>query len=149
MKTHQRCIALTREGGLSAASKSLTKGAPLGHTTAVRNQLQDKHPHNQSPPHLSSSDQPSSNLVPELEVEDLDRAICSFHRLSAAGPSGLRPGHLQEAAKTCLKDELLEHTTSLVRVLIKGEAPRELAPYLAGATLTALPKKDGTVRPIA
>eukprot|EP00973_Karenia_brevis_P036295 5006325-Karenia_brevis.AAC.1 len=140
---------LTREGGFSGASKALTKGAPLGHTSCVRNQLQERHPSNPTPPSLSNSGQPGTGFTPELEVEDLDRAIRSFHRLAAAGPSGFRPGHLQEAIKTCVGDEVLEHTKTLVCLLIRGGAPRELAPFLAGANLIALPKKDGTVRPIA
>ena len=37
----------------------------------------------------------------------------------------------------------------MVRLLVNGEAPREVAPFLAGANLTALPKKDMTVRPVA
>ena len=34
-------------------------------------------------------------------------------------------------------------------LLAKKEAPRDLAPFLAGATLTALPKKDNGIRPVA
>ena len=37
----------------------------------------------------------------------------------------------------------------MVNLLAKGEAPLCLAPFLAGASLTALPKEDGSVRPIA
>ena len=33
--------------------------------------------------------------------------------------------------------------------MAKGDAPLSLAPFLAGATLTALPKKDDDVRPVA
>lgn len=148
-KKHQRCITLTQEGGFSAACKTLSKGAPLGHTTTVKNQLQEKHPANPSQPNLNSTSPPSNHLTPAPDADAVDRAIRSFHRLSSGGPSAFRPGHLQEALKTELRDELLEHTTSLVRLLVRGDAPRELAPHLAGATLTALPKKDGGVRPVA
>eukprot|EP00973_Karenia_brevis_P024705 3406940-Karenia_brevis.AAC.1 len=33
--------------------------------------------------------------------------------------------------------------------MARGDVPRALAPFLAGASLTALPKKDSSVRPIA
>ena len=44
---------------------------------------------------------------------------------------------------------MLERCTALINLLARGDAPRNLAPYLAGATLTALPKKDDSIRPIA
>ena len=37
----------------------------------------------------------------------------------------------------------------MVGLLARGEAPSSLAPYLAGASLNALPKKDNGIRPIA
>eukprot|EP00666_Eupelagonemidae_sp_cell4sb_P018063 gene18063-biopygen37043 len=37
----------------------------------------------------------------------------------------------------------------MTNILARGEAPRALAPYLAGAALVALGKEDGGVRPIA
>ena len=54
--------------------------------------------------------------------------------LRAAGPHPPR-----------LRDEL----TEVIRLLLRGEAPLELAPHLAGATLHALPKGAGDLRPIA
>eukprot|EP00973_Karenia_brevis_P077158 10715292-Karenia_brevis.AAC.1 len=81
---HQRCINLTREGGYSSACKALTKGAPLGHTCTVRDQLQAKHPPNTNPPNLSALGLPNTNLAPQPDAEEVERAIRSFHRLSAA-----------------------------------------------------------------
>ena len=43
--------------------------------------------------------------------------------------------NLQEALHFELCDEVLEHTTTLVSLFVKGQAPHEVAPYLAGATL--------------
>ena len=91
----------------------------------------------------------SSNLVPPADVEQVERGIRSFHRLSGGGPSGLRPVHLKNCISTEYRDEILGNCTSLVNLLAKGDAPLILAPYLAGATLTALPKRDDDVRPVA
>jgi len=71
------------------------------------------------------------------------------HRLSGGGPCGPNPPHLQQALCPALRDEVRDHVTSLVQLLAAGQAPVELAPSLAGATLAALPKKDGDVRPRA
>ena len=146
---HSRCIDLCGEGAFSSGCKALTKGAPLSFSSSVMQQLRDKHPQNTSPPQPSLLTATPTDQVPTFTAESVDRAIRSFHRLSGAGPSGFRPAHLQEALRGELKDEILTHATSLVQLLAKGTAPRALAPYLAGATLTALPKKDGSVRPIA
>ena len=44
---------------------------------------------------------------------------------------------------------MLEHLCDLVNLLARGQAPTEVAPWLCGASLMALPKKDGSSRPIA
>ena len=46
-------------------------------------------------------------------------------------------------------DRMLEQLTALTGVLARGEAPRDVAPYVAGAALFPLAKKAGGVRPIA
>ena len=46
-------------------------------------------------------------------------------------------------------DEVREQLTGLVNPLARGEAPKPIADCLAGATLIALEKKDGGIRPIA
>lgn len=73
----------------------------------------------------------------------------SFHRLSGAGPSGLKLLHLHPALVEELCDDVINHLTALVQLLARGQAPRTVAPFLAVATLSALPKKDGSIRPIA
>ena len=73
----------------------------------------------------------------------------SFAHASAPGPSGLRPDHVRESLSTAHGDEVLVHLTTVCQLLARGEAPRCLAAHFAGATLHALPKKSGGVRPIA
>ena len=46
-------------------------------------------------------------------------------------------------------EEVLEQLSGLVALLVQGRAPRDVAKWLGGATLLAMPKKDGGVRPIA
>ena len=144
----QRCIDLCAEGGDSAACKALVKEPPVGHSATTHRQLAAKHPPNNRPPSLNTLLGPRGP-PPTLDGNCVERAIRSFHRLSGGGPSGLKPLHLQQALCPELRDQVLEHTTALVQLFAAGLAPRELAPFLAGASLAALPKKDGDVRPIA
>ena len=79
--------------------------------------------------------------VPDLTQEQVVAAIRAFKRGSAAGPSGLHGAHLREALAGA-HDEGAPHLTIVVLLLAHGEAPADLAPHLAGATLHALPKGD-------
>ena len=98
---------------------------------------------------MSSFGNASDSLVPQASVDLVESCIRSFHRLSGGGPSGLRPIHLQNCLATEHRDEFLEQCKSIINLLAKGDAPLSIAPLLAGATLTALPKKDNGIRPVA
>ena len=149
MQQQNRCISLTSEGGLSNACKALVSQPPVSHTEETTNILAAKHPPATSPVNMSAFGSASSSLVPLTDVALTEQGINSFHRLSGGGPSGLRPIHLKNCMSTEYRDEVLERCTALITVLSKGDAPKSLAPYLAGANLTALPKKDNGVRPVA
>ena len=145
----ERCMSLAAEGGLSNACKSLVSSTPLGHSAEVTRLLTDKHPAAEQPVDLSHFGNASSSLVPPADVDIVNKCISSFHRLSGGGPSGLRPIHIKNCLATEHRDEVPERCCALMNVLAKGEAPSVLAPFLAGATLTALPKKDDGIRPVA
>ena len=146
---HSRCISLAGEGGLSNACKALVSPPPLGENTEVLQSLIDKHPSAENPVDLSAFGPASSSLVPTTDVDTVEQCIRSFHRLSGGGPSGLRPIHLKNCLSTIHRDEVLEQCTALCNILAKGDAPLTLAPFIAGANLTALPKKDNGIRPVA
>ena len=76
-------------------------------------------------------------------------ALKSFNKHSGAGPSGLRPFHLRQALVPAHSDQVVDHLSSLVLLMTRGEAHADISPWLCGALLTALPKKDGSFRPIA
>ena len=143
------CISLVGEGGLSNACKALVNPRPISHTMEVSQCMQDKHPPADQPVDLRAFGNASSALVPLADVALVERCIRSFHRLSGGGSSSLRPIHLKICLSTEHRDEFLERCTALVNILAKGDAPVTLAPFLAGATLTALPKKDDGICPVA
>ena len=145
----ERCISLVSEGGLTNACKALVDPSPIRPTPEISRQMKDKHPRASEQVDLSSFGEASSSLVPLADVNLVESCIRSFHRLSGGGSSGLRPIHLINCLSTEHRDELLERCTTLVNTLAKGDAPLSIAPFLAGANLTALPKKDDGIRPLA
>ena len=74
---------------------------PLNHTDEVTGLLADKHPPSVQPVDMSTFGNTSRGLVPLTDVDQVEKCIRSFHRLSGGGPSGLRPIHL----KNCLSTE--------------------------------------------
>ena len=144
---HARCCRLGADGELSRACAALVSPPLLDNSRDVVDRLQGKHP-KAAParPALVALGNPSLAAVPDLGVEDVGRAIRSFSRGSAAGPTGLWADHLREALASAHGDVQL---TAVVLLLIRGEARPEIAPHFAGATLHALPKGGADVRPIA
>ena len=43
----------------------------------------------------------------------------------------------------------MRQLTAVVNILLRGEAPEEVRSFLSGASLIALPKEEGDLRPIA
>ena len=79
-------------------------------------------------------------------------AVKSFHKGSAAGPSGLRPEHLLITVKSAppnRSERTLTQLTRAVNVMASGKVPPQVSPFLCGARLHAAIKKDGGLRPIA
>ena len=76
-------------------------------------------------------------------------ALRSFPRDTAPGPSGLRVQHLLDSLTPGCKVSALEQLAACAVVLARGEAPPGVAPFFAGASLMALEKKPGGLRPIA
>ena len=73
----------------------------------------------------------------------------TFSRGTGAGPTGLRAQHLKDAVRSAHGDEAIEQLTALSNLLARGDAPEPLAQHLAGASLMALSKPGGGIRPIA
>ena len=88
-------------------------------------------------------------LITEKEVA---MGIKSFPSGSAGGPDGLRPQHLKDLTGESAERggrELLIALTSFINHILQGNAPLSVCPILFGATLIALRKKEGDIRPIA
>ena len=113
--------------------------------------LQQKHP--PAPGDLSLPDPPGDEYPTNtVSGEDIRKALASFRPGSAGGPDGLRPGHLRalvsrKAAEAGVR--LLNSLTEFSNLVLGGGVPDFAVGAFYGASLCALSKKDGGVRPIA
>ena len=71
---------------------------------------------------------------------------------SAGGPDGLRPQHLKDLTSESAERgsrELIRALSSFIFHILEGNIPVSVQPFFFGATLIALRKKGGGIRPIA
>ena len=107
------------------------------------------HPDSQIPPG------PSVSVSDESEVTcaEVFHAIRSFPCGSAGGPDKLRPQHLKDLIQHVGLEEaecpLLVALAEFCALVLRGDVPQEVRPFFFGASLVALKKKCGGVRPIA
>jgi len=113
---------------------------------ALKSQHPSPHPDTWFPPPMQD---PISTPVSE---EVVAKAILSFPNGSAGGPDGLRPQHLKDLTSASAERggmELLRALTTFTNLVQKGNTPPQVRPTFFGASLIALQKKGGGVRPIA
>ncbi|KAF0312080.1 Longitudinals lacking protein-like [Amphibalanus amphitrite] len=83
---------------------------------------------------------------------DVMKAINSFPPSSSAGLDGIRPAHLRSLLTKHTAEagaRLLTALTALTNLALSGRLPECVVPAFFGASLIALRKKDGGLRPIA
>ncbi len=134
-----RALRATQNGQYSKAIKSLTSE---GAAPADEEVLEVKHPQVSTPVIPPG---PTPSPIKSTVV----KGVKSFPPGSAPG---LRPSHLREAILCPSPDyanRLLFSLTGLVNLLASGHAPPTILPHLCGATLIAIWKKGGGLRPIA
>jgi hypothetical protein len=79
-------------------------------------------------------------------------AIMSFYPGSAGGLDSLKPQHLKDLISDKLglsSSNLLSSLAKIIDLMFLGLIPLEISQILYGASLCALSKKDGGIRPIA
>ena len=134
------CLACS-EDSVAEASTATIAALKSKHPTA--------HPDTILPPPPEEEALKAALVVSEREVT---KALHSFPRGSAGGPDGLRPQHLLDMTSMTAGagGELLLHAlTPFTNFVLSRETHEEIRPLFFGASLTALNKKEGGVRPIA
>ncbi|CAK0886144.1 unnamed protein product [Prorocentrum cordatum] len=88
---------------------------------------------------------------PQEDFLDMDilAALGTFPKCSASRLSGLKAQHFLDAVASPDQASGLDALTHLVNLLARGPAAQHLSQHVAVASLTALPKDDGDIRPIA
>ena len=138
--------ALVREGYERKACTALLSQGLCSQTAETAEALRALHPAQPAPqtPQLQSLPP-----APDLEADVILKALRAFPAGTSPGPSGLRVQHLLDACVPGSADNVLEQLTAVVNLLAQGQACADIAPFLAGAALVAVPKPKGGVRPIA
>ena len=136
---------------MSRGCNALVQEPPVDVTDAVFQEMSSKHPAEREGDvaRVAALRMIAPAAAMQTDREAVGKALASFPRLSAAGPTGLRAQHVKEALAPGVRDELLRHVTDLVNILARGQAPLEAQSWLCGASLVALPKPGGDLRPIA
>ena len=119
------------------------------YNAATRAALQEKHP----VPHPDTTIPPPPTPTQiHVDSSSVARAIRSFPSGSAGGPDRLIPQHLKDLLRTSGDEEdsrLLQSLAPFCALVMEGRVPPAIRPFFFGATLVALEKKSGGVRPIA
>ena len=81
-------------------------------------------------------------------AKEVLEALQGFPRDSSPGFTGLRPDHLKDALQPSHRDEVLRLLGEVSELLASGLACDEIRPWITGANLHVLEKKDGGLRPV-
>ena len=120
------------------------------YNSATLSALRDKHPSPPSDSAIPPTPPPPVNPV-YVDPSSVARAIRSFPCGSAGGPDRLRPQHLKDILQSARDDDspFLQTLASFCALVLEGRVPDVVRPFFFGATLVALEKQSGGVRPIA
>lgn len=114
------------------------------------NQLRSKHP---SPlRELNFLDPPSDEECLQVSETDVQQSIKSFDSGSAPGMDGFYPQYFKDLTSVSslnAGNESITTLTNLCNFILRGKVKEEICQYVYGASLCALTKKDGGIRPIA
>ena len=149
----KRVAAKFADGDIRGAVRTISSMDGVApHNSNTLEKLRAKHPN--APDDIKLPESPDDNLVGPMIAtpEQIKKAIISFRPGSAAGPDGLRPDHLKTLiSKTTAEAgvRLIKCLTDMTNLILAGGVPEEVTSIFFGATLCALTKKDGGLRPVA
>ena len=145
-----RVNAKFSENDLKGAIRELSSDDTLAPDNSdTLKKLEERHPAAPTGISLPPAPENDETHIP-VTTDSVKKAILSFPAGSAAGPDGLKPGHLKSLIGAVeAGNRLLESITKLVNFVLKDKIPEDIRPIFFGANLCALSKKDGGIRPIA
>lgn len=144
-----RIEAKVADGDIRGAVKILSSQDTLSPASEeTLKKLMDKHP--QCHRQFKCSNVEVENM--SVCEEDVKLALSSFPNGSSGGMDGLRPQHLKDLTMTENGEAasiLLSSLTKFCNFVFSGKVTESILPIFFGASLIALDKNDGGVRPIA
>lgn len=140
------------EGNVKGAVKILSSSETLApQTLETFERLQEKHP----PPsrELHFPDPPDKDTQPlQVTEKEVYMSLKSFPNGSAAGIDGISPQHLKDLTLPSTGEaglKLIKAITDLTNLMLRGKMNSRLTEIMYGASLSALNKELGGIRPIA
>ena len=148
----RRVSSKLADGDVRGALRILTSDDSFASPTSdVVELIREKHP--APPSDLRDLQPPAEDSVSLIATQaDVLRAINSFPPSSSAGLDGIRPAHLRSLVARTVAEagaRLLTALTALTNLAISGKIPDFAVQAFYGASLIALRKKGGGLRPIA
>ena len=141
-----RAVRLAREGMFQKAHAALVSRGLCTWSATVHDQLSALHPVG-APVERAAY---RTGRHTEAEVEAVYRELRGFKTGSAGGLSGLTADHICAAVDHRESRGTLRNLTAVCNVILAGEVPPAVHPFLCGASLVPLKKNDvGDARPIA
>ena len=146
-----RAEAFAAEGMLGKATAVFKGERPAAVDAASTADMRSKHPEarGSEPARCAQLRDVAAAAAPTSQPEDIIKGIRGFPEGSAGGMSGLKPQHLKDALVHGHGDEVARVLTEVVNLLASGRAPNSARQWICCASLTALAKPDGGLRPIA
>ena len=149
----KRVASKCADGDIRAALRILTSlDTVIRPSAEVEEELRRKHPaapdDETLPPHTSVD----PNRAPTVDREKVSSSLKNMSSGSAAGLDGIRPLHLKQLVSPETSEaghRLMTSITRLLNLIMRGQVPSFAREAIFGASLFALGKNDGGVRPIA
>lgn len=145
----ERVSALVEEGRFAKAVQALDSQGIHRLDAHIVGLLKSKHPEGKG---FGETAGRAPGECAQFEVDEVLKAVASFPNGTAPGGSRFRASFLQDALTIPAGDadgRLSMALTGVVNLLAAGVVPDGCAPWIAGAPLYPLRKRDGGVRPVA
>ena len=149
----KHCVSLKlQDGDVRGAIRLLASADQIAQDTVdVTESLKAKHP--PTPENLDLPPGPDEGIQPVFASEaEVSASIASFNPGASAGLDGLRPAHLKDLVGHSAGEagaRLIKALTQLVNLVLRGQVPAPARAAFYAASLIALRKPGGGIRPIA
>lgn len=148
----KRIEAKIADGDIKGAVRILSSTDEFATVSpSVLEELKKKHPAPSRPLSFPEAPKDSDSYL-ICSKEDVLDSIRSFYNGSAGGIDGLRPQVLKDLLSNETGDSgstLLSSIKDFSNMMLAGKVLKDIIPIIYGASLCALEKKDGGIRPIA